>query len=87
MQIAHCTLHTLNTRFVAVLVASIEHILFADISDDITPLSRPIPFTAPIPCILGYEYWKKYFVTIAGDQETAVKYRTAIYLGSATVAE
>ncbi|KAE9392814.1 mitochondrial carrier [Gymnopus androsaceus JB14] len=35
----------------------------------------------------GYEYWKKYFVTIAGDQETAVKYRTAIYLGSATVAE
>jgi len=35
----------------------------------------------------GYEYWKKYFVTIAGDQETAVKYRTAIYLGSATIAE
>ncbi|KAF5385623.1 hypothetical protein D9757_005554 [Collybiopsis confluens] len=35
----------------------------------------------------GYEYWKKYFVTIAGDQETAIKYRTAIYLGSASVAE
>ncbi|CAL1712879.1 unnamed protein product [Somion occarium] len=35
----------------------------------------------------GYEYWKKTFVQIAGDQETAVKYRTAIYLGAASVAE
>ncbi|KAH7096704.1 mitochondrial carrier [Auriculariales sp. MPI-PUGE-AT-0066] len=35
----------------------------------------------------GYEYWKKSFVTLAGDQETAVKYRTAIYLGGASVAE
>ncbi|KAJ4482041.1 mitochondrial carrier domain-containing protein [Lentinula aciculospora] len=35
----------------------------------------------------GYEYWKKTFVSIAGDQETAVKYRTAIYLGGASVAE
>ncbi|ESK90444.1 phosphate transport protein mir1 [Moniliophthora roreri MCA 2997] len=35
----------------------------------------------------GYEYWKKTFVSIAGDQETAVKYRTAIYLGAASVAE
>lgn len=35
----------------------------------------------------GYELWKKKFVEIAGDQQTAVKYRTAIYLGAATVAE
>ncbi|KAJ8520716.1 hypothetical protein ONZ45_g2503 [Pleurotus djamor] len=35
----------------------------------------------------GYEYWKKSFVRIAGDQETAVKYRTAIYLGASSVAE
>jgi len=35
----------------------------------------------------GYEYWKKKFVEVAGDQESAVKYRTAIYLGAATVAE
>jgi solute carrier family 25 phosphate transporter 3 len=35
----------------------------------------------------GYEYWKKVSVAYAGDQETAVKYRTAIYLGSASVAE
>jgi solute carrier family 25 phosphate transporter 3 len=35
----------------------------------------------------GYEYWKKVSVQFAGDQETAVKYRTAIYLGSASVAE
>ncbi|KAI0260250.1 mitochondrial carrier domain-containing protein [Gloeopeniophorella convolvens] len=35
----------------------------------------------------GYELWKKQFVTIAGDQETAVKYRTAIYLGAASVGE
>ncbi|KAJ7610686.1 mitochondrial carrier domain-containing protein [Mycena rosella] len=32
----------------------------------------------------GYEYWKKTFVQIAGDQDTAVKYRTAIYLGAAS---
>lgn len=35
----------------------------------------------------GYEFWKKSFVRYAGDQETAVKYRTAIYLGAASVAE
>ncbi|KAJ7016658.1 mitochondrial carrier domain-containing protein [Mycena alexandri] len=35
----------------------------------------------------GYEYWKKTFVQIAGDQDSAVKYRTAIYLGAASVAE
>jgi solute carrier family 25 (mitochondrial phosphate transporter), member 3 len=35
----------------------------------------------------GYELWKKTFAQIAGDQETAVKYRTAIYLGAASVAE
>ncbi|EIM85975.1 mitochondrial carrier [Stereum hirsutum FP-91666 SS1] len=35
----------------------------------------------------GYEFWKKKAVELAGDQETAVKYRTAIYLGSASVAE
>ncbi|KAI0822025.1 mitochondrial carrier [Trametes gibbosa] len=35
----------------------------------------------------GYEFWKKQFVQIAGDQESAVKYRTAIYLGASTVAE
>ncbi|KAJ6508695.1 mitochondrial carrier domain-containing protein [Mycena sanguinolenta] len=35
----------------------------------------------------GYEYWKKAFVQIAGDQDTAVKYRSAIYLGAASVAE
>jgi len=35
----------------------------------------------------GYEFWKKTFVEIAGDQETAVKYRTAIYLGAASVGE
>ncbi|KAL4251781.1 mitochondrial carrier family protein [Abortiporus biennis] len=35
----------------------------------------------------GYEFWKKQFAQIAGDQETAVKYRTAIYLGGASVAE
>jgi len=35
----------------------------------------------------GYEYWKKVSVEIAGDQATAVKYRTAIYLGSASIAE
>ena len=35
----------------------------------------------------GYEFWKKNFVQIAGDQETAVKYRTAIYLGASSVGE
>lgn len=35
----------------------------------------------------GYEMWKKKFVEIAGDQETAVKYRTVIYLGAASTAE
>ncbi|THH08519.1 hypothetical protein EW145_g2669 [Phellinidium pouzarii] len=35
----------------------------------------------------GYEFWKKNFVSIAGDQETAVKYRTAIYLGASSVGE
>ncbi|KAJ3573989.1 hypothetical protein NP233_g2060 [Leucocoprinus birnbaumii] len=35
----------------------------------------------------GYEYWKRQFVLAAGDQETAVKYRTPIYLGAAGVAE
>ena len=35
----------------------------------------------------GYEYWKKQFAQIAGDQDTAVKYRTAIYLGASSVAE
>jgi len=35
----------------------------------------------------GYEYWKKKSVEFVGGQEAAVKYRTAIYLGSASVAE
>jgi solute carrier family 25 (mitochondrial phosphate transporter), member 3 len=35
----------------------------------------------------GYEYWKKKFVQIAGDEETATKYRTAIYLGASSTAE
>lgn len=35
----------------------------------------------------GYEFWKKQFVGIAGDQDTAVQYRTAIYLGASSVAE
>jgi len=35
----------------------------------------------------GYEFWKKQFVQLAGDQDTAVKYRTAIYLGASSVAE
>ncbi|KIJ54566.1 hypothetical protein M422DRAFT_152488 [Sphaerobolus stellatus SS14] len=35
----------------------------------------------------GYEYWKKTFVSVSGSQENAVKYRTAIYLGAASVAE
>ncbi|KAJ8586281.1 mitochondrial carrier [Rhizopogon salebrosus TDB-379] len=35
----------------------------------------------------GYEYWKKKSVELVGSQEAAVKYRTAIYLGSASIAE
>ncbi|KIM45446.1 hypothetical protein M413DRAFT_340788 [Hebeloma cylindrosporum] len=35
----------------------------------------------------GYEYWKKRFVEISGSQENAVRNRTAIYLGAATIAE
>jgi solute carrier family 25 phosphate transporter 3 len=35
----------------------------------------------------GYELWKKQFVTLAGDKDTAVRYRTAIYLGAASVGE
>jgi solute carrier family 25 phosphate transporter 3 len=35
----------------------------------------------------GYELWKKTFAQVAGDQETAIRYRTAIYLGAASVAE
>ncbi|KIJ17738.1 hypothetical protein PAXINDRAFT_175533 [Paxillus involutus ATCC 200175] len=35
----------------------------------------------------GYEYWKKKSVEWVGSPEEAIKYRTAIYLGSATVAE
>ena len=31
--------------------------------------------------------WKKKFVDIAGDEKTAIKYRTAIYLGASSVAE
>lgn len=36
---------------------------------------------------MGYEFWKKKFVEIAGSQEAAVKHRTAIYLGGAATAE
>jgi solute carrier family 25 phosphate transporter 3 len=35
----------------------------------------------------GYEFWKKQFVKFAGDKDTAVKYRTPIYLGAASVGE
>lgn len=35
----------------------------------------------------GYELWKKNLVMLAGDQETAVKYRTAIYLGASSIGE
>ncbi|KAI0345996.1 mitochondrial carrier [Trametopsis cervina] len=35
----------------------------------------------------GYEFWKKQFVGLTGDPDTAVKYRTAIYLGASSVAE
>jgi solute carrier family 25 phosphate transporter 3 len=34
----------------------------------------------------GYEYWKAKSVGLLGSED-AVKYRTAIYLGSASVAE
>lgn len=34
----------------------------------------------------GYEYWKAKSVQLVGS-ENAVKYRTAIYLGSASIAE
>jgi solute carrier family 25 (mitochondrial phosphate transporter), member 3 len=35
----------------------------------------------------GYEFWKKQFVKLAGDKDTAVRYRTPIYLGAASVGE
>jgi len=35
----------------------------------------------------GYEFWKKQFVQMVGNQDDAVKYRTAIYLGASSVAE
>ncbi|KIP05162.1 hypothetical protein PHLGIDRAFT_108564 [Phlebiopsis gigantea 11061_1 CR5-6] len=35
----------------------------------------------------GYEYFKGRLTRIAGDQDTAVRYRTAIYLGASGVAE
>jgi len=35
----------------------------------------------------GYEFWKKKFVQIAGSQDNAIQYRTAIYLGASSVAE
>jgi solute carrier family 25 phosphate transporter 3 len=35
----------------------------------------------------GYEFWKKQFVARAGDKDAAVRYRTAIYLGAASVGE
>ena len=35
----------------------------------------------------GYEFWKKQFVNLAGDKDTAVRYRTPIYLGAASVGE
>ena len=35
----------------------------------------------------GYEFWKKQFVARAGDKDMAVRYRTAIYLGTASVGE
>ncbi|KAK0487374.1 mitochondrial carrier [Armillaria novae-zelandiae] len=35
----------------------------------------------------GYEFWKLTLVKFCGDQETAIKYRTAVYLGAASVAE
>jgi hypothetical protein len=35
----------------------------------------------------GYEFWKKQLVEMVGSQEGAVKYRTAIYLAGASIAE
>lgn len=35
----------------------------------------------------GYEFWKKQLVELVGSQEGAVKYRTAIYLAGASIAE
>ncbi|KAK0554456.1 mitochondrial phosphate carrier protein [Tilletia horrida] len=35
----------------------------------------------------GYEFWKRQFVILAGSQETAQQYRTAIYLTGASIAE
>jgi solute carrier family 25 phosphate transporter 3 len=35
----------------------------------------------------GYEFWKRQLVLAAGSQEEAIKYRTAIYLTGATIAE
>ena len=37
----------------------------------------------------GYEFWKKDFVQrfAGGEEKRAVRYRTAIYLGAASVAE
>ncbi|PPR05388.1 hypothetical protein CVT24_008002 [Panaeolus cyanescens] len=35
----------------------------------------------------GYEFWKKKSVELAGSEEAAIRHRTLIYLGSASVAE
>jgi len=35
----------------------------------------------------GYEYWKKALVELVGSPEEAIKYRTPIYLASASIAE
>ncbi|KAG8874884.1 hypothetical protein FRB98_008194 [Tulasnella sp. 332] len=35
----------------------------------------------------GYEFWKKQFVELLGDQDKAVQYRLPIYLGAAAVGE
>ena len=35
----------------------------------------------------GYEYFKRAFINVIGSNETAGEYRTAIYLGSAAIAE
>jgi solute carrier family 25 phosphate transporter 3 len=51
------------------------------------PISLRIPPQPGGAKFAGYEFWKKTFVQIAGDQDSAVKYRTAIYLGAASVAE
>ncbi|KAH8896477.1 mitochondrial carrier [Thozetella sp. PMI_491] len=36
---------------------------------------------------MGYEFFKKQFITLAGSPETATKHRTAIYLGASSTAE